>query len=191
MIEQQVADRFQEAVANEPPLGFDPDDVIDRAIKRSRRRKVVWAVAAATVVEAAVVWAIPGGGSGGGAIEPAARPTPPPGQQTITLTGFEEALSSSRPLLLPRVDPPELMIRQIVVRNPAMDDGSIQLKRGNEVLEEISLHRMTEYTTGDDTKPLMVPGGEAVTLTVNCTGSANACQSVTVTVSGTIVERHG
>ena len=193
MIEQQVADRFREAVAGEPPLGFDPDDVVDRAIKQGRRRKVVWAVAAATCVEAAVVWAMSGipGGSGGGSVAPAARKTPP-STYNLELTGFEEVLSTSRPLLLPRVDPPEVMISKLVVRNPNGDDGSVQLKRGNEVLEDISLHNMTEYTAGENPNPKRAEAGVPVTLTVNCTHSANSCGGVTVTVSGSIVQRrHG
>src|SRR5437588_13080798 len=66
MIEQTVRDRFRDAVAGEPPLGFDPDEVVDRAIRRGRRRKAVWAIAAATCVETAGVWALasaPGEGS--------------------------------------------------------------------------------------------------------------------------------
>ena len=39
MIEQTVRDRFRDAVAGEPPLGFDPDEVVDRAISADETRR--------------------------------------------------------------------------------------------------------------------------------------------------------
>src|SRR5919197_987758 len=109
MTEQEMTDRFRDAVTGEPPLGFDPDDVVDRAIKRGRRRKVVWAVALATCVEASVVWAFastPGGGAdqvgagGGRNPDPALierMSSAAPGFQ-FEGTGFEQVLSAGAPL---------------------------------------------------------------------------------------------
>lgn len=48
MIEQRIADRFRSAVLDEPPLGFNPDDVVDRAKRRQRHRRAVMATALAT-----------------------------------------------------------------------------------------------------------------------------------------------
>jgi hypothetical protein len=67
MIEQQLAERFRAAVADEPPLAFDPDETVDRAARGQRRRYAVIATAAstATVALAAVaVFGVPGGGNG-------------------------------------------------------------------------------------------------------------------------------
>ena len=194
MIEQQVADRFRDAVADEPPLGFDPDDVIDRAIKRGRRRKVVWAVAAATMVEAAAVWTLaghPGGGSSDGGLGPAARPNPTPAlQTTFRLSLFEERLTVDIPVLV-RPDQTEVRINGLVVDNPNGDDGSVRLMRGNEVLEDISLHSMTKTTRGPEPEPKIAEPGVPVTLTVICTSSANGCRGVSVTVSGYLVAPQG
>ncbi len=52
MIEERLADHFQAALANEPPLGFDPDDVVDRAARTHRRRTTVLAASAATATVA-------------------------------------------------------------------------------------------------------------------------------------------
>jgi hypothetical protein len=43
MIEERVAESMREAVADEPPLGFDPDEVLTEAADRRRRR---WAAGA-------------------------------------------------------------------------------------------------------------------------------------------------
>lgn len=56
MIEDQLADRFRAAIADEPPLGFDPDGLANRAAHDRRRQSAVigTSVAAATVVLATV-----------------------------------------------------------------------------------------------------------------------------------------
>ncbi|HET9142163.1 hypothetical protein [Actinophytocola sp.] len=48
MIEERMADRFRAAVADEPPLGFDPDEVVSRAGRERRRRRAVAGSALAT-----------------------------------------------------------------------------------------------------------------------------------------------
>jgi hypothetical protein len=56
MNEEQLGDRFRAAVAEEPPLGFDPDDVVDRAVRTTRRRSaMIGAATAAAVVVLGVV----------------------------------------------------------------------------------------------------------------------------------------
>lgn len=67
MIEQQLADRFRAAVADEPPLSFDPDETVDRAARGQRRRYAVIGTAASTAavaVAAVAVFGLPGGPSG-------------------------------------------------------------------------------------------------------------------------------
>ena len=200
MIEQQVADRFRDAVTDEPPLGFDPDDVIDRAIKRTRRRRVVWGVAAATMVEAVAVWALAstpgsaghdqvqaGGQPSGSAPAPAeASPSPAPGF-TFRMTAFEATLTLDNPLAV-RAAEEELDVHELVVLNPDGDDGSIQLKRADGVMEEISLHSMSRYNSKYP-QPLTAEPGVPVTLAVNCSQSAHQCRGVSVTVSGYTIVR--
>lgn len=58
MIEERLADRMRAVLADEPPLGFDPDEVVDRAVRLRRGRRSTVAAAAAVLaiaVAAAVV----------------------------------------------------------------------------------------------------------------------------------------
>jgi hypothetical protein len=48
MIEDRIAEEFRTAVAGEPPLGFDPDEVVTHAAQRRRRRQAAGATALAT-----------------------------------------------------------------------------------------------------------------------------------------------
>lgn len=70
MNENQLMERMRAAVAGEPPLGFDPDELTDRAGRRQRQRRAVLGAAAATLVLAAgavtVGVARQGGGHGVG-----------------------------------------------------------------------------------------------------------------------------
>lgn len=63
MIEQQISDRLRDAVADEPPLGFDPDQVVDRAGSRQRsRRAIIGTMAATSAVAVAAVAVFATGG---------------------------------------------------------------------------------------------------------------------------------
>lgn len=37
MLERQLAERFRAMVANEPPFTVDPDELVDRMVRTSRR----------------------------------------------------------------------------------------------------------------------------------------------------------
>lgn len=79
MNEQQLAQRFQAAVEVEPPLGFDPDEVINRVVLRQRRRRLV--LASASAVAKALAAHLPqirfDPPVSGGTPPPTARCTPP------------------------------------------------------------------------------------------------------------------
>ncbi|MEU5257273.1 hypothetical protein [Amycolatopsis sp. NPDC021455] len=61
MDEQTLAREFTAAVRTEPPLGFDPDEVVTRvARRRHRRRAILLACAGVVVAAAAAAVAIPG-----------------------------------------------------------------------------------------------------------------------------------
>ena len=61
MDEQMLAREFTAAVRAEPPLGFDPDEVVTRvARRRHRRRTILLACAGVVVAAAAVAVALPG-----------------------------------------------------------------------------------------------------------------------------------
>jgi hypothetical protein len=104
MNEEQLGDRFRAAVAEEPPLGFDPDDVVDRAERVTRRRSaMIGAATAAAVVVLGVVtvlqvFRVDSGVSGFGSA-PTSKPTitkptdpcGPPGTKTPDPTGTKPA----------------------------------------------------------------------------------------------------
>src|SRR5690348_6707947 len=48
MIEERITETFRLVVAGEPPLGFDPDDVVAEAARRTRARRAIAATVAAT-----------------------------------------------------------------------------------------------------------------------------------------------
>jgi hypothetical protein len=62
MIEKQLEDRMRTALTDEPPLGFDPDEVVDRAGRLRRQRRATFGAAAAVLVLA--VGAVVVGGRG-------------------------------------------------------------------------------------------------------------------------------
>lgn len=66
MIEKQLADRMRDALADEPPLGFDTDALTDRAGSLRRRRRSTFAAVGATgAVLAVAVTAVVVTGAGG------------------------------------------------------------------------------------------------------------------------------
>jgi hypothetical protein len=68
VIEDQLADRMRAALAEKPPLGFDPDEVADRATRLRRRRRSSFAAAGGTaaVLGIAVTAAVVSGAGGRG-----------------------------------------------------------------------------------------------------------------------------
>jgi hypothetical protein len=59
MIEDRLTDEFRSAVIDEPPLGFDPDDVVDRAVRRRRHRSAItFTVTAVAVLAVGAVAAL-------------------------------------------------------------------------------------------------------------------------------------
>jgi len=55
MIDERLTPHVNAALATEPPLGFDPDDVVDSAISRQHRRRRITAVVGTTVAAVAAV----------------------------------------------------------------------------------------------------------------------------------------
>jgi hypothetical protein len=191
MIEQQVTDRFRDAVVDEPPLGFDPDDVIDRAIKRTGRRKVVLAVAAATMVEAVAVWAFSGTSGGDGQVRaarpapapvPAPDPAPAPPTVSGTLTAFEQVLTVSDAMLAEPANA-TVYVHNLVVHNPDGAQGTAQLKRTNGAVFEISIDSFRDYDMHFN-EPIVAYSSMPLSFNTICHPSAHDCGGVTMTVSG-------
>jgi hypothetical protein len=101
MSEEDVRDGLRDAVAHEPPMGFDPDTVVAIGRRQVRRRALV-AAGLATVAVAVAAVAVPAvlGRDGGGTTQvaepPSSRPVttsvvawPPPGVKPANLTPDE------------------------------------------------------------------------------------------------------
>jgi hypothetical protein len=84
MIEDRLADEFRTAVADEPPLGFDPDDVVTEAIRRRKRRQAAGATALATGGVALAAVAVFATSSGTGGVSVGAGPSGSSAVQTAT-----------------------------------------------------------------------------------------------------------
>lgn len=87
MIEQQIEDRLRAAVADEPPLGFDPDELVDRAVRLRRRRRSVLASVGATSAIALVAVAVVVTGRTDQSQVAATSPQPPPSATSSTAGG--------------------------------------------------------------------------------------------------------
>lgn len=83
MIEQDLRDGLARAVAAEPPLDFDPDELIARAERETRRRRALAATGALTVLVVLVAVAVP---AALGLLRgrPASTPVAGPGQSITT-----------------------------------------------------------------------------------------------------------
>ncbi|GAB1511328.1 hypothetical protein [Actinophytocola sp. KF-1] len=80
MIEDRLADRMRAALTDEPPLGFDPDELADRAGALRRRRRAAVAVAGvAAAVLAVAVAAVVATAGGRGPETGSPPPTTAPG----------------------------------------------------------------------------------------------------------------
>lgn len=75
MIEEQLRDGLRAAVTQEPPLGFDPDELADTARRVEHRRRTAWATAAvAAIVAVGAIGAVATfGRAGGPGVEPGHR----------------------------------------------------------------------------------------------------------------------
>lgn len=104
MIEQQLRDGLQAAVTKEPPLGFDPDELVDDARRTAhRRRTALAAAAAAAIVAAGTIGAVAAtGGLGSGTPQ---RLTPGTTVQRESLSQASQRLGDSLVEVLPDVLP--------------------------------------------------------------------------------------
>jgi hypothetical protein len=103
--EKQLTESMSLAALDEPPLGFDPDTVIDQVIRR-RRRTVLVASSGTTAVLVAVA-AVAFGGMGPQRLGPATSPAPSPPSNPLVV-GDPDMSPGPCPLSMPEVVPPLL-----------------------------------------------------------------------------------
>ena len=102
MNENRLTERMRAAVGGEPPLGFDPDELTDRAGRQQRRRRAVLGAAAATLVLTASAVTVgastdSGGHRAGGPTSVAPAPDCPPPMATLAPTVITRHLPGVSP----------------------------------------------------------------------------------------------
>jgi hypothetical protein len=102
MSEEDVRGGLRDAVVDEPPLVFDPDDLVAAARHQVKRRRALVAVGAATVAVAMAAVAIPLALGRGGSAQVADQPVPP------------STVSSPSPSRVPSIEwpPPDIVPKQ-------------------------------------------------------------------------------
>ena len=122
MSEEDVRAGLQDAVANEPPLHFDPDELVATARRQVRRRALV-AAGLATVVVAVAAVAVPAVlGRGSGTTPVADRPTS--STQPTTHPSPSPTMPSTRPDQWPPpgVEPGHRTVEQLRQRGQDMTE---------------------------------------------------------------------
>src|SRR5882757_826010 len=163
MIEQQLSERFHTVFEDEPPLGFDPDQLVDDQRRGRRRRHAAVVGAVLSVAAAAAVGVVALSGTEQREplrpAEPTAEPGPStdPSAGTITFETFEARLGGTQevtpdpsvyevtPPNDPRLPGQRLDIDSFLVDSYPGDRGVLQIRRGDEVLFEVALGDHDKY----------------------------------------------
>jgi hypothetical protein len=190
MIEQQLAERFRAVVGDEPPLGFDPDELVDGILRRRRRRQAVGAalgvaLIATTAVAGVAVFA-------DGAPRPATPPptlstaplsTAPPSDPGVDFTSADFHVRADAALapagqfqVFPERGGGDNLRRTVddfLISTEDGDDGTLQIRRDDEVLFEITLGEATtmDYHLND---PFVFEPDQRAVVAVNCVRTAAA-----------------
>ncbi len=161
MIEQQLTERFRTVLEDEPPLGFDPDQLVDDQ-RRARRRHAA-AVGSGVSAAVAVVAVVAVGLVGGGRQEstrPAAdhdRRSAVPTAPTFEIVSFDSRIGGTQevtpdpsvyevtgkgspPIRSERVD-----VDSFLVDSYPGDRGMLEIRRGDEVLFQVALGNHDSY----------------------------------------------
>lgn len=96
-----MSERMHAAVLDEPPMGFDPDEVVNRAVRRQRNRRTVVGAATAVAIMATASTLVFGGHVGDLKTVPGTQPTessdsPPPTEPagTCVVEGEQSEVNS-------------------------------------------------------------------------------------------------
>lgn len=188
MIEQQVAERFRAAVDDEPPLELDPDELVDRLLRRTRRRQGLATALGVTVVATAAV----GGAAllGGTGQRPAAEPTVP---ASTTPTSVDVRISATVPtgtreVLTARRQAGVRAVSEFLVDAVPTDQGTLEIRRDDEVLFTSQLARLDTYRFRPKL-PVHLKPGQRVVVAVSCRLSRGDGCRVDVTYPAPVMAR--
>jgi hypothetical protein len=187
MIEQQLAERFRAAVDDEPPLGFDPDEFVDRLFRRRRRRQALGSALGVVAVATAAVAGVttfgnrdgdPAPPSYGVAAPPTVTSTPPPKVTEPSLTDENvNAVTPAAPrgkfTLFPvpgRTDV-DRYLYHVTIRTKGRAEGLVQVRIDDVVNVEEELSPADTRELHFDA-PIPVPAGANVAVAISCGKSA-------------------
>ena len=123
MSEEDVRDGLRGAVAGEPPLVFDPDELVETARRQTKRRRALVSVGVATTVVAVAAVAVPfalGIPRGDGGVAVGSRPVT--SSTTPTVTEPEDTVTEPEDIEWPRPDivPAHYTAEQLTQRGKEM-----------------------------------------------------------------------
>jgi hypothetical protein len=184
MIEQHLAERFKAVVGDEPPLGFDPDALVDGLLRRRRHRQ---AIGAALGVALIATTAVAGVAMFGGGAQRPASPLPtlvtlPPTSMGMDLTvadfhiGADAAVApvGQFQVFAERTGGDlRRRISDFLISVEEGDKGTLQVRRDDEVLFESTLEDALtmDYHFMD---PFVFEKGQRAVVAVNCVATAAA-----------------
>lgn len=159
MIEQQLSERFHTVLEDEPPLGFDPDQLVDDQRRNGRRHA---ALVGAVVSAAAAIVAVSVVGLAGGEQRESAPPADglrdtPPGPPTFEIVTFESRIGGTQEVTpdptvfevtgkgSPPIGSERVNIDSFLVDSYPGDRGVLEIRRGDEVLHRVSLGNHDSY----------------------------------------------
>jgi len=200
-------ERFRTVLEDEPPLGFDPDQLVDGLRRDVRRRRVVLA---AGLLSAVAVVAVSAGVLRNNDAEegPADRPAPPTtpsesfsftstvldsrvgGEQEVTADpAVFELFGQGSPVLSGDA---EHVVESFVVDSYPGDRGKLQIRRGDEVLFEVELGNHDGYAMDFKfTEPWIFPPDQPPLVALSCQQSGrpdHGCEAG-VTFEGSAITR--
>lgn len=188
MLEQQLTERFRAVVENEPPFELDPDELVDRLLRRRRRRLgLATALGVVVVATIAVGGAAVGASAGQRAAAPPSAPVTAPADVTIAATvpsGSRDVVAEQRKQESVR------SVSDFVVDAVPTDLGTLEILRDGDVLFQADLGRLDAYVFRP-AEPVLLKPGQRVLVAVTCKRTLSrtgACQA-DVTFSVLVVAR--
>lgn len=179
MLEQQLTERFRAVVADEPPLRLAPDELVDRLLRRRRRR-----LGAATAMGVVVVATIAVGGAalggpatggaalGGAATGPQRTASAPPAPTAVTapahVTIAATVPAGSYDLVAEqRKQESVRSVSDFLVDAVPTDRGTLEIRRDGDVLFHADLAKLDAYVFRPR-EPVVLKPGQRVLVAVTC-----------------------
>jgi hypothetical protein len=187
VIEQQLAERFRAVVGDEPPLGFDPDEFVDRLFRRRRRRQAIGTALAVVVVATAAVAGVttlgepapPGYGAAAVATPSASvsiDATPPPAADLELTDEYVGAVSRVLPagkfslFRVPGTSRADRLLYYVGVKTNGLAQGVVQVRVDDVVEVEVDLS-VADRENVPLAVPVEVPAGAELTVALSCVKS--------------------